>query len=32
MSENEAQCSKGQHLNNIDIAKVLGLAKADKSQ
>ena len=32
MSENEVPHEKGNHLNDIDIVKILGLAKAGKSQ
>ena len=32
MNENKAPRAKGQHLNDIEIAKVLGLDKAGKSQ
>ena len=31
MTENQAPHAKGQHLNDIEIAKVLGLDKAGKS-
>ena len=31
MTENQAPCIKGQHLNDIEIAKVLRLDKASKS-
>jgi hypothetical protein len=32
MTDANASRTSGQHLNDIDIAKVLGLAKAGKSQ